>query len=116
MRTVLIFANPIAGQGRGQRIAQALRTILFSSGFDARVFLDRPQEVTRDALGDAEDAQFAAAISIGGDGTLRGVVQRLIELMTASRSFMRRSLRAARVVRMASEVIISFSSTTSAWA
>ena len=79
VRTVLIFANPIAGQGRGRRIAQALQTILFASGFDARVFFDRPDEVQRDAMGGADD-QLAAAISIGGDGTLRGVVQRLIEL------------------------------------
>jgi YegS/Rv2252/BmrU family lipid kinase len=36
--------------------------------------------VTREALGNESDDQFVAAISIGGDGTLRGVVQRLTEL------------------------------------
>jgi YegS/Rv2252/BmrU family lipid kinase len=80
VRTVLIFANPIAGPGRGQRIAQSLQTILYSSGFDVRVFFDRPDAVTRESLGNESDDQFAAAISIGGDGTLRGVVQRLTEL------------------------------------
>jgi diacylglycerol kinase (ATP) len=78
VQTVLIFANPIAGQGRGKRIAAALQTILYATGFDARVFLDRPEDITRETLGATD--RPAAAISIGGDGTLRGVVQRLIEL------------------------------------
>lgn len=79
MNTVLIFANPIAGQGRGKRIAEGLRKILYATGFDVRVFFDRPEDVPREAMGESDD-QLAAAISIGGDGTLRGVVQRLVEL------------------------------------
>ncbi|CAN5522006.1 diacylglycerol kinase [soil metagenome] len=81
MKTVLIFANPIAGQGRGKRIAESLRKILYATGFDVRVFFDRPDDITPDALG-VGDEPPAAAISIGGDGTLRGVVQRLMELFS----------------------------------
>jgi diacylglycerol kinase family enzyme len=79
VRTVLIFANPIAGKGRGRRVAEALRTVLYASAFDVRLFFDRPDTVTREAIDVAND-QIAAAISIGGDGTLRAVTQRLIEL------------------------------------
>ena len=64
VNTVLIFANPIAGQGRGKRIAESLRKILYATGFDVRVFLDRPDDITRDAMG-GPDEQLAAAISIG---------------------------------------------------
>ncbi|MBC8108305.1 MAG: diacylglycerol kinase family lipid kinase [Anaerolineae bacterium] len=82
MNTVLIFANPIAGQGRGKRIAEGLRTVLYGAGFDVRVFFDRPDDITRESMSGSDD-RLAAAISIGGDGTLRGVVQRLVELFSA---------------------------------
>ncbi len=69
---VLIFANPIAGRGRGRIVAKRLERELSAAGFDTCVVLARPSDLNADALGPA-----SAAISIGGDGTLRGVVNLL---------------------------------------
>jgi diacylglycerol kinase family enzyme len=70
---VLIFANPIAGRGRGRRIAERLRERLAEDGYAPRVVLDKPDCVElADLAGPA-----AAAIVIGGDGTLRAVAHRL---------------------------------------
>ena len=70
---MLIFANPIAGRGRGRRIAERLRERLTRASMDVEVFLDRPDcfELTR------LDRPARAAIVIGGDGTLRSVAHRL---------------------------------------
>ncbi len=70
---VLIFANPIAGRGRGRPTAERLSTALTTGGYRVDVILDRPADVPGDRLAGA-----TAAIAIGGDGTLRGVVDRLI--------------------------------------
>jgi YegS/Rv2252/BmrU family lipid kinase len=80
---VLLFANPIAGMGRGKRIAAALRRTLADRGFDVRPFLEPPESVPENALRDAGD--IAACISIGGDGTLRGVVQRMHDVFGLDR-------------------------------
>jgi diacylglycerol kinase (ATP) len=80
MTRVLLFANPIAGRGRGGRIAAALQEVLGRGGVDVRVFLQRADRIEpralRDAIGD--DIANSAAISIGGDGTLRGVAEALV--------------------------------------
>ncbi len=78
MATVLLFANPIAGRGRGKRIAAALRRTLSSRGYDVRAFLDPPHAVSDQVIRQSRDA--AACISIGGDGTLRGVTQRMADV------------------------------------
>lgn len=70
---ILIFANPIAGSGRGRRIAERLRERLRADGYDVEVFLERP-----DCFDLAARQQpTRAAIVIGGDGTLRAVAHRL---------------------------------------
>jgi diacylglycerol kinase (ATP) len=69
---VLIFANPIAGRGRGRVMARRLEKELIAGGYAATVIFDRPSDLNADELGVA-----AAAVSIGGDGTLRGVVNLL---------------------------------------
>jgi YegS/Rv2252/BmrU family lipid kinase len=71
---VLIFGNPIAGRGQGQRIAKRLAAHLSREGFDVRVSLKRPDLLDRDEI-IRPDAR--AAIAIGGDGTLRAVADRL---------------------------------------
>jgi diacylglycerol kinase (ATP) len=79
MTRVLLLANPIAGRGRGGRIAAALQDVLGRAGVEVRVFLQRADRIEpralRDAVGDDADS---AAISIGGDGTLRGVAEALV--------------------------------------
>ena len=74
MDEVLIFGNPIAGRGQGQRIAKRLATHLSREGFDVRVSLKRPDLLERDEV---VRPHARAAIAIGGDGTLRAVADRL---------------------------------------
>jgi len=71
---VLIFANPIAGRGRGEGIARQLEHSLGEAGYEVRPFFERPDQVAAGAL--RRDA--AAAITIGGDGTLRAVAELLL--------------------------------------
>jgi diacylglycerol kinase family enzyme len=73
--TVLIFANPIAGRGRGRVVAKRLERELTTTGYRALAILDRPSSIK---LTD-EQRSAVAAISIGGDGTLRGVVELLLD-------------------------------------
>ncbi|HSV14571.1 MAG TPA: diacylglycerol kinase family protein [Tepidisphaeraceae bacterium] len=72
--TILIFANPIAGRGRGRVVARRLERELTAAGYSAITILDRPADVKLSA----EHRAATAAISIGGDGTLRGVVELLM--------------------------------------
>jgi len=67
---VVIFANPIAGRGKGRILARKLERELSSAGFLVETFLNRPADVSPAVLADPP----AVAISIGGDGTLRSVV------------------------------------------
>jgi diacylglycerol kinase (ATP) len=72
---ILIFANPIAGRGRGQSIGRRLQTRLRAEGYTVQLSLERP-----DALGPENLTGVArAAIVIGGDGTLRSVADRLCQ-------------------------------------
>jgi len=70
---VLIFANPIAGRGRGRVTAERLAGRLAAEGFRPRLFLERPDEVRAEQL----DPAARAAIAIGGDGTIRSVARQL---------------------------------------
>lgn len=72
-RDVAIFANPIAGRGRGRAIAGALARALRAAGFRPLVLLERPDQVDRDQI----PPDTCAAIAIGGDGTIRGVARHL---------------------------------------
>src|SRR4051794_6047796 len=69
---VVIFANPIAGRGKGQILADRLLSRFRAEGWDARAVFQRPSEA-------AGIADLTAAVSIGGDGTLRAVVERLTD-------------------------------------
>ena len=71
--TILIFANPIAGRGRGRIVARRLGQQLESAGFSVHTVLQRPADISRDSI----DRSAIAAITIGGDGTLRGVIELL---------------------------------------
>src|SRR4051812_14872676 len=78
---VLIFGNPIAGRGQGQRIAARLAKRLASDGYGVQAVLKPPDTLERDAV---IRPKTRAVIAIGGDGTLRAVVDRLVhECMAA---------------------------------
>jgi diacylglycerol kinase family enzyme len=72
---VLIFANPIAGRGKGKAIAQRLSERLRRDRYDAQPIFERADRVPDDHLPDG----VRAAIAIGGDGTVRGVTRRLYQ-------------------------------------
>src|SRR5438552_3699048 len=73
-KTVLIFANPIAGRGKGRAIADRLTKRLRREHFDVQEVFERPDRVADDDL----PGGIRAAIAIGGDGTVRGVARRLL--------------------------------------
>jgi diacylglycerol kinase (ATP) len=73
---IFIFANPIAGRGKGRRIAERLAKRLRADGFRVRTAFDRPDSLDASAVA----GPVRAAIVIGGDGTLRAVTDRLLEL------------------------------------
>jgi diacylglycerol kinase family enzyme len=76
VETVNIFANPIAGRGRGKWTAQRLERRLRADGYAVRTALDRPEELTEAWT----EGEIRAAVIIGGDGTLRTVASRLLAL------------------------------------
>ncbi|HEY7118554.1 MAG TPA: diacylglycerol kinase family protein [Tepidisphaeraceae bacterium] len=71
---VVIFANPIAGRGKGRLLAGHLKQRFEKKGWDVQQIFDRPESVSQDTLTGA-----AAVVSIGGDGTLRSVVERVTD-------------------------------------
>lgn len=72
VRKVLVFANPVAGRGRAGHTAETIVRALRGAGLD-------PVEVyTPPAESCLPEGPFRAAVSIGGDGTLRSVVSRLV--------------------------------------
>jgi diacylglycerol kinase (ATP) len=72
--TVLIFANPIAGHGRGLAIARQIQDRLTVAGYGVRTTFDHPSQAPQEMF----DRSAVAVISVGGDGTLRGVVDRFL--------------------------------------
>ncbi len=68
---IVIFANPIAGKGRGRSVALDLSRGLTAAGYAVDVVLDQATEPLRRA---------DVVITVGGDGTLRAAVDRLIEI------------------------------------
>jgi diacylglycerol kinase (ATP) len=73
MKRILIFANPIAGRGRGKAIAERLHARLVREGFDPEIRFEPPGGIPDEQL------KADAAIAIGGDGTIRGVAARLYQ-------------------------------------
>jgi len=73
-RRVIIFANPGSGRGRGHVIVSQLEPALTAAGYDVSVHTQHPS-----AVSDWFPAREAhAAIVVGGDGTLRVVVEQLL--------------------------------------
>jgi diacylglycerol kinase (ATP) len=67
---LFIFANPIAGRGKGRLLAKRIERDAIADGFSVRTFFDRPADLSSADLGEPPDQ----VVSIGGDGTLAGVV------------------------------------------
>src|SRR4051812_16419745 len=78
--TVFIFANPIAGRGKGRAIAERLAARLQRDRLEPRLIYDRADGVLDTELSDGA----RAAIAIGGDGTVRGVARRLYQRFGAN--------------------------------
>ncbi|HET6248317.1 MAG TPA: diacylglycerol kinase family protein [Tepidisphaeraceae bacterium] len=74
--SVNIFANPIAGRGKGKAIAARLETALRAEGYIVKTSFDRPQDLPAGAIDDTT----RALIVIGGDGTIRAVAGRVLAL------------------------------------
>jgi diacylglycerol kinase family enzyme len=77
VKQALIFVNPIAGRGRGRGFASKIGQRLERSGLRVRTFDDPPPLVDSADLGDLSST--VAAVTIGGDGTMRAAAQRLLE-------------------------------------
>ncbi len=69
-KRLVIFANPIAGRGRGKSLARKLEQLAVVHGFSVKTFFDRPEDIS---LSDLEQPT-ETVVAIGGDGTLRSVV------------------------------------------
>lgn len=78
MGDVLVFVNPIAGRGRATELAQRVTNALTRRAIRTHLFTQPAYTVSDAELRAADSPQ--AAIVIGGDGTLRGAVERLMWL------------------------------------
>lgn len=74
-RNILIFANPISGMGQGVRIAQSLCSAARSAGHQVNEFFALPASAPESLFPDAANGII---VCIGGDGTLRSIVERLL--------------------------------------
>ena len=72
--TILIFANPIAGHGASRATAERIASRLLRDHMEPKLVFERPETIPTDILRTA-----SAAISIGGDGTVRGVARALFK-------------------------------------
>jgi diacylglycerol kinase (ATP) len=71
---IAIFANPNAGKGKAKTLAARLHARFLAQGWQANVVFDRADQVDGELV-----RSISAAVSIGGDGTLRGVVERITD-------------------------------------
>ncbi|HEY8749222.1 MAG TPA: diacylglycerol kinase family protein [Tepidisphaeraceae bacterium] len=70
----MIFVNPIAGRGRGQMIAHQLENRLHGDNYVVDTFWELAADIPTERL----TAPARTAIVIGGDGTLRAAIERLL--------------------------------------
>ena len=73
---ILILANPISGMGRGLRIAQEVAGSASAAGIHTTIYTQHPSTLPLDLL-----APAPTVIVVGGDGTLRSAVDRLLQLL-----------------------------------
>jgi diacylglycerol kinase (ATP) len=73
---ILIIANPVSGMGRGVRIAREVVASARAAGIHASIYSEHPGTLSVDLL-----ASCTTVIVAGGDGTLRCVVDRMLQLL-----------------------------------
>lgn len=73
-RNLLVFANPISGMGRGLGIGHSVASSAEQAGFNVTCFTSHPQTAPDDIL----PGHDGIVVAVGGDGTLRSVVDRLL--------------------------------------
>ncbi len=77
-KSALILANPIAGRGRGEEIAEVVSETLQAAGLEVEVqFSSGPGDITR--LIRERSPSHDGCVSIGGDGTLAEALDGLRE-------------------------------------
>lgn len=76
MLRALVIANPVAGRGRGGRLAPELASALEARGIRTRLHLTRHRGDAR-ARAAALEPGTDLVVAVGGDGTLREVVDGL---------------------------------------
>lgn len=76
-RLVHILANPIAGGGRGGRIAPQIRDELESRGIHAELRLTTKAGDAHDFAAELDPATHHACVVVGGDGTINEVLNGL---------------------------------------
>jgi len=72
---VLIFANPIAGRGKGRELAHTLQSALAQRGHTTQLLLQNPSAIEPKLL---REASPEVALVIGGDGSIRAVADLLL--------------------------------------
>lgn len=77
---VWILANPSAGRGMGQATAEAMRAAVEDARYQAHLTLSHPAQTPLPC----RPEELRAVMVVGGDGTLRAVIERLISLIPAS--------------------------------
>jgi diacylglycerol kinase (ATP) len=77
VQEVFLFTNPIAGKGRGASIAGHLVRQLRSAGLHVRIFRCAACDLSDDEL--KSIIPPLAAITVGGDGTLRAAAERMLD-------------------------------------
>ena len=74
--SVWLLANPTAGRGHGRAVAQAIRQSVSATGRHVQICYDRPETAVPPEPPDV-------VVVVGGDGTLRAAVERLMVLFPA---------------------------------
>jgi YegS/Rv2252/BmrU family lipid kinase len=70
----LIVANPVSGLGFGRRKAPKLKRLLEGKGLAADLVWTTGPDAAREAAAEADPAETAAILCVGGDGTVHEVV------------------------------------------
>ncbi len=83
LRRLVLFANPTAGRGRAVKLARAVGELAGGLKFDVRYEFERPQQLTAQQLADVGPDDVVA--TVGGDGTLRSVAERVTALLPEDR-------------------------------
>jgi diacylglycerol kinase (ATP) len=76
---IAVLANPFAGKGRGAHAAAAAVERLRAEGVEVRAYAGASPEDTARLAAQALGEEPAALVVVGGDGTLSGILELLIE-------------------------------------